>query len=248
MSQQLQTFINDVLGMPHYGNDNAGSGQKFNSHEDALADRLVANGYSEVVQTGYRINRNGKKVKSRKFPALTKKSLRQAIDSANRQAEIAKLVSFLGVPGLLPGQFIRQPCGSQSFPDFLICDTLGTFVIVEAKSGNGVVPAWNDSLVKKDCIYIFSSGRYNRTTVFLGQDVLDPAREKILNDTHEQVRQIMEQAKLALEATPDVFNRGFGYYARPKFEQGGGNDKSDFFKHTDRDKCETNVLAFALAQ
>lgn len=248
MSQQLQTFLQQVLKMPHYSNDNAGSGQKFNSHEDALADLLMANGYSEVIQTGYRINRNGRKVKSLTFPQLKKNALKAALESPNRQQEIAKLVSLVGIPGLLPGQFIRQPSGSQSFPDFLICDMSGTFVIVEAKSGNGVVPAWNDSLVKKDCIYIFSSGRYNATTVFLGQDVLDPVREKILNNTHEQVRQIMEQAKLALAATPDVFNRGFGYYARPKFEQGGGNDKSDFFKHADRDKCETNVLAFALAQ
>ncbi len=243
MSQQLNNFIQEVLKMPHYSNDNAGSGQKFNSHEDALADQLVAHGYTQVQQHGIKINKKGNPAPCLKFPKLKTKLLKAAIESPNRQAEISKLV-----PGLLPGQFIRQPAGSQSFPDFLICDMSGTFVIVEAKSGNGSVPAWNDSLVKKDCIYIFSSGKYNSNTVFLGQDVLDPAIEKILSNAHDRVKQIIDQTKIALVATPDIFNRGFGYYARPKFEQGGGGGKANFFEHADKKKCEANVLAFALAQ
>lgn len=244
MSTQLKSFIVNVLAMPHYGNDSAGSGIKHSSHEDALAAELVKVGYTEVIQIGSRINRNGKKVKSFVYPKLKRNTLKAAIQSQNRQAEIAKLV-----PGMQPGQFIRQPCGTQSFPDFLICDTSGTFVLVEAKSGNGVVPAWNDSLVKHDAIYIFSSGRYNQTTVFLGQDVLDSAREQYLIAQYNQIRDIIAQTQTALLTMPDPFNRGFSLtYARPKFEQGGGNKKVDYFQHTSRQTCENNVLTFALAQ
>ena len=249
MSIQLQTFITNVLAMPHYGNDSRGSGVKHDSHEDALSSELATVGFVEIIQEGTRQTRpskknpNGRSTKSKTFPKLSRNSLKAATESTNKQAEIAKLV-----PGMKPGTFIRQPCGSQSFPDFLVRDFSGTFVLVEAKSGNGRAPAWNDSLVKKDAIYIFSSGFYNQTTVFLGQDVLDSVREKILTDAHENIRRIVEETNKLLNNTPDTFNRGFGYYVRPKFEQGGGWDKTDYFKHADRTKCEQNVLAFALAQ
>ena len=249
MSTQLESFITNVLAMPHYSNDSAGSGVKHNSHEDALASELVKEGFVEIIQESTRQTRpskknpNGRTTKAKTFPKLSRTSLKAANESSNRQIEIAKLV-----PEMNPGEFIRQPCGSQSFPDFLVRDFSGTFVLIEAKSGNGRVPAWNDSLVKKDAIYIFSSGFYNQTTVFLGQDVLDSAREKILANAHENIRRIVEETKTLLATTPDTFNRGFGYYVRPKFEQGGGNHKTDYFKHADRSKCEQNVLAFALAQ
>ncbi len=249
MSTQLKSFITNVLSMPHYSNDNAGSGIKHNSHEDALSSELVKVGFVEIIQEGTRQTRPSKKnptgrsTRAKTFPKLSRTSLKAANESLNRQVEIAKLV-----PGMQLGTFIRQPCGSQSFPDFLVRDFSGTFVLVEAKSGGGRVPAWNDSLVKQDAIYIFSSGFYNQTTVFLGQDVLDSTREKILSDAHENIRRIVEETKKLLSNTPDTFNRGFGYYVRPKFEQGGGNHKADYFKHSDRTKCEQNVLAFALSQ
>jgi hypothetical protein len=249
MSTQLHSFITNVLAMPHYSNQHAGSGVKHNSHEDALTAELTKVGYIEIVQTAVRVNRKGQTVPSKRFPGLKSGSLKKAIASTNRQHEIAKLV-----PGLLPGQFICQPAGSQSFPDFLICDFSGTFVIVEAKSGGteergGRVPAWNDSLVKKDAIYIFSSGFYNETTVFLGQDVLDQTREQFLIAQYEKIRQIIEETKVQLNSMPDPFHRGFGLsHARPKFEQGGGNSKCDYFKHAGRAQCENNVLMFAQAQ
>jgi hypothetical protein len=249
MSTQLHTFFINVLEMPHYANQNAGSGVKHNSHEDALAAELVKVGFVYIPQEGTRLTRptkknpNGRIAKTKTFPKLSRDSLKAAIASTNRQVEISKLV-----PGMKHGQFIQQPAGSQSFPDFLIRDFSGTFVVIEAKSGNGVVPAWNDSLVKHDAIYIFSSGKENQTTISLGQDVLDIRREKILSEAHENIRKIVEETNKLLQQTPDEFNRGFNYNVRPKFEQGGGKDKVNWFKHRDRQKCEDNVLAFALAQ
>lgn len=236
--------------MPHHGNDSRGSGEKHDSHEDALSVELVKAGFVEVVQEGKRLTRPSKKnpvgrlTKTRTFPKLSRNSLKAAIESINRQSEIAKLVN-----GIKPGTFIRQPCGSQSFPDFLVCDFSGNFVIVEAKSGNGVVPAWNDSLVKQDAIYIFSSGSCNQTTVFLGQDVLDCARKEYMENLFSQINTLLDAGQQALKDMPDPFNRGFSLsYIRPKYEQGGGNEKVNYFKHASRQTCENNVLEFASKQ
>lgn len=244
MTIQFQTFITNVLAMQHYANDNAGSGLKHNSHEDALTVELVKVGYTEVIQDSMGVNRNGKPKKIKRFPRLKRNTLKAAIKSVNRQIEIGKLV-----PGMNPGEFIRQPCGSQSFPDFLICDFSGTFVLVEAKSGGGVVPAWNDSLVKEEAVYIFSSGKYNQTTVFLGRDVLDRDRKDYMENLYDQINTLLEQGKKTLDNMPDPFNRGFSLsYLRPKFEQGGGNNKVDYFTHASRKTCEQNVLQFAMEQ
>ena len=63
------------------------------------------------------------------------------------------------------------------------------------------------------------------------------------------LRDFIEETKAIVDSMPDPYNRGFNLsYARPKFEQGGGNHKTNYFTHADRTKCEQNVLAFALAQ
>ena len=249
MSTQLQLFITNVLAMPHYANDAVGSGQKHNSHEDALASELQTVGYTEIFQEGTRQtkpskkNPNGHIVKAKTFPKLGRNAVKKAIKSNNPQQELSKLV-----PGMPSGTFIRQPCNSKAFPDFLVRDFSGTIILIEAKSGKGVAPAWNDSLVKKDAIYIFSSGTYNSSTVFLGQDVLARDREEFLTARYQHIQDYVKETKVMLTSMPDPHNRGFGFNARPKFEQGGGNHKTDYFKHADRQTCENNVLTFALAQ
>ena len=249
MSIQLQTFITNVLAMPHYVNDEVGSGAKHDSHEDALAVELQKIGYTKILQEVTRQtkpskkNPNGHIVKAKTFPKLGREAVKRAIKSDDPQQELSKLV-----PGMPSGTFIRQPCNSKAFPDFLVRDFSGTIILIEAKSGNGVAPAWNDSLVKKDAIYIFSSGTYNSSTVFLGQDVLDQVREEFLIARYQHIQDYVEETQTILASMPDPCNRGFGFNSRPKFEQGGGKHKTDYFKHSDRSKCESNVLAFALAQ
>ena len=248
MSIQLNTFITNVLAMRHYSNDSAGSGVKHDSHEDALAVELQKVGYTEILQQGTRQtkpskkNPNGHIVKTKTFPKLGRDAVKKAIRSDNTQQELAKLV-----PGMSPGTFIRQPCGPKAFPDFLLCDFSGTIVLIEAKSGGGNVPVWNGGLPQKDSIYILSSGIYNSSTVFLGHDVMKWELSKLLQDHHDAL-QIQSKALKHKASQLDTFNRGFYHYTRSKFEQQGGLDKTDYFKHADRTKCEQNVLAFALAQ
>jgi len=245
MSEQLHTALKKILEMPFTVNENAGSGKRKHSHEIAIANNLTNNGFGEVLQDITRINRNGKRVKAKKFKLLGPKSLNKALASKDRQSAIQALVH-----GMKPGEFICQPCGSQSFPDFLVCDFSGSFVPIEAKSGvDGCTPAWNDTLPKRNTIYILASGAHNETTLFLGQDVLEDAREKVISKHWAQVQALVKEAKDKLDKMDDEFSRGFALrYIRPKFEQGGGKKCGvhvDYFTHTDRKWCENNVLDFA---
>ena len=223
MSKQLHKFFTNILAMPHYANEAAGSGQKHNKHEDAIADELVKIGYREVP----------------KFSNSAK--LKPLLDIEDSQEQILEIASTVN-----PGEFISQPCGSQSPPDFLIRDFTGYFVFVEGKSGKGACPAWNDNLPKTNMIYILSSGTHNASTIFFGRDVIDEQRKEILLNAHAETRKIIKKTSKKLESTPDPYNRGFGYYARPKFEQGGGKAKGDYFTHPNRKQCEDNVLNFVI--
>lgn len=227
MTIQLKNFITNVLAMPHYSNDMAGSGTKFNSHEDALASELVKAGYTEVAANN--------------FKKLRRKKLHEAIESTNRQNDLEILV-----PGLANGSFIRQPANSQAFPDFLVKDFSGTLVVIEAKSTSSSHPAWNDSLPKNDAIYIFSSSQYQGNTVFLGQDVLARARYELLMEIEKKIKSNLKDYQELIKNFPDETDRGFTLdYVRSKFNQTGGKAKINYFEHKDRQKCENNVLLFA---
>lgn len=244
MSQQLYNFFTAVQQMPHWANQHSGGRKRVDSHEEALSTELVNAGFSEVIQTTMSTNKNGKPKKISKYPKLKKQSLLKAIDLSGqaRQDAISELV-----PGMSPGTFIRQPAGSQSFPDYLICDFSGKFVVVEAKSGRGPNPVWNDSRPRKDSVYIMSSGKYNKSTFWLGQDWLTAEQDAIFTNLYKIIDKAVKDANKQLKDT-DVLKRGFQYYNRKKHQQGGLVEFTDPFRHPDRNKCEKNVLDFAKAQ
>lgn len=240
MSQQLQNFFLSVQKMPHWANQHSSGKHRVDSHEEALAVELTAQGYVEEKLQSKKTPK-----KQRKYPNLGKKALLAAIDiedPVKRQAAIAKLVQ-----GMAKGSFIRQPAGGQSFPDFLICDFSGTFVVVEAKSGNGAAPTWNDSLPREGCIYIMSSGKHSGSTFWLGEDWISANERAIFKQLYATIDKIVKEANNKLYVI-NQNTRGFQYYNRKKHDQKGSAIYTDPFVHTDRIKCEQNVLAFALAQ
>ena len=244
MSAKLHQWLANVLAMPHWSNQHAASGTRHNSHEDALARELDAIGFQEDIHVSFPSGQTKKKKKVLKYPALKRAALMRAaqLTGSARQKAIASLV-----PGMVPGTYIRQPAGSQSFPDFLICDFSGKFVLVEAKSGSGGNPVWNDSLPKKDSIYIMSSGKYDRTTCWLGQDWISDAELAIFDNLYHIIDAAVVQANQQLK-TLDHFHRGWQFYSRKKHQQGGLVEWTDPYRHADQLQCEANALAFAKAQ
>ena len=112
---------------------------------------------------------------------------------------------------------------------------------VECKSSEGVFPQYNGAHPKQNYIYIFSSGKYNATTIYYGRDVLSLEQEKLYAEMKDELSKFQVKYDSLLRKS-DRFKRGFGYYRRDMYIQEGGYKLTDYFKHPDREKCEQNVL------
>jgi len=224
LSTQLHQAVTAILKMPYYKNDHARSGVKISGHEDAVALKLSDAGFTEVQKSTY--------------PGLSKSILREWAKTGNdvavRQA----------TKGMALGTYINQPAGSQGFPDVLVLDFDNRFIAFECKSSSGGgCPMWNDSLPKPNSIYIMNSGKYNQTTMFLGRDVITQAEQDLMDEQEKAIEKIVNEYKAKL-ASIDAFNRGWQQKSRRQHFQYGGGNKTDYFKHAARAKCEQNVLNF----
>ena len=225
MSKQFHTAMTKVLAMPYFKNGHHTSSGATFSHEDAVADQLATSGFTEHSKTNY--------------SKLTKGVLKEWANSGN-SAVISQILTQL--PN---GAYIIQPAGSQGFPDILVKDFNGRLIAVECKSGkNGTCPMWNDNVPRQQSIYILSSGKQNDTTVFMGKDVIDHNTYNLLAQQEAEIELIVKKYNPLMPAV-DTFQRGWLQKSRKQHFQGGGAGKTNYFTHTDRSQCETNVLDFA---
>jgi hypothetical protein len=262
MSKQLHQAMQDIIVMPYFKNDSSRSGKVSKGHEDAIALRLTDAGFSEV--------NTHHQNKTSNIPKLLKEVMNEWIDTDldpnfllektdheyKRVKDAHKTRRFKNMP---VGSFIAQPCGSNSFPDFLIRDFDGRFVPLEAKSGKKQegkdqkdnattgAPMWNDNLPKHGAIYVYSNEKNNKTTVAMGEDVIDKEVIEIRKEMDRENELLVEKYKVLFRAA-DKKRRGWDPDYRPQNFQSGGMEFTDWFNHEDRTKCEQNVLAFALAQ
>lgn len=147
-------------------------------------------------------------------------------------------VEINNVDELLPGQFVYQPNGSQRAPDFLV-NNKGNLEKIEAKTSKGVFPKYNSGLPKGDTIYVFSSGKYNKTTVFYGDKVVSNKKRKLFDELHDEINKLIHSYESKEEWKDD---RGFSLYHRKDYHQQGGKNYVDYFKHSKRQWCEQNVI------
>lgn len=225
MSKQLHSAMTQILAMPYFKNEQAKSGGAHFGHEEAVAIRIKAAGFTEIQKSTY--------------PKLTKGLLKKWARSGD-DTELRKVTK-----GMAVGSYILQPAGSQGFPDILVLDFNDRFVAVECKSGqNGLCPMWNDSLPNPDTIYVLSSGKVNQTTLFLGKDVITDA-EIQTQIAFWKEQKLLEAKYRAIIKPLDTFNRGWDIKGRPQNFQGGGADKTNYFTHKSRKQCEANALGFA---
>lgn len=225
MSQQLFEATQNILKMPYFKNDHATSGNDENGHELAILEVLKRSGFKEVPVTDY--------------PNLTQKILKEWVETSDATTLEQVLAS------MPEGSCILQPGGTQCPPDTLVKDFGGRIVAYEAKSSSkGYTPMWNDSVPSPNVIYVFSSGKLNETTIFLGKDVIDEKMYKVLMESKRRHDAITEELKPAMMEA-DTFNRGWIQKVRPQHFQMGTKDKTNFFTHTSRANCEKNALDFA---
>lgn len=226
MGQQLHQAITEILAMPYFKNEQARSGGANYGHEDAVAERFRQAKFTEVNKSSY--------------PKITKSMLKRWAKTGD-DTDLRSATQ-----GLPPGSFILQPAGTQGFPDVLVLDFNNVFRSIECKSGkNGLCPMWNDNLPMPNTIYVLSSGIRNETTVFLGQDVITPEEQALMDEEEAAVAKVVKEYNQRMIAI-DKFNRGWLQKSRKQHFQGGGGAKTNYFTHADRWRCELNVLESVL--
>ena len=225
MSTQFHQALELILAMPYYKNDNARSGTIIAGHEQAVALKFKEAGFNEYPKSQY--------------PKLTKTILKKWAKTGD-SSPIDKILFSLP-----SGSYILQPAGSQGFPDILVKDFSGKYQAIECKSGKDTCPMWNDNIPQQQSIYVLSSGNLNETTVFLGSDVISIEMYSIMEQLELEVRAVYEKYKSLFEQA-DIFKRGFIQKSRKQHFQSGGGAKTNYFTHSDRKKCEQNVLDYVL--
>jgi len=135
--------------------------------------------------------------------------------------------------------YVYQPNGSQNSPDFRVSIPNGRVVDIECKSSSQPHPTYNGGLPKKGVCYIFSSKKYNSTTIFFADDIITERKRELYSQLVEDLNSVLKTYQIDEEWQND--ERGFDFYVRNMYTQ-TGKGKKDYFKHKDRSRCELNVL------
>ena len=209
----MKNIIKDFLKMPYYRNYAACSGKVHN----------VANHENAVEDI---LINHGLSAVERK------------VAKAERDAWLAG-----GADDMEDNTYISQPCGTHDSPDFIIKES-GKMYFVECKSvKKGGTPVYNSGLPKEKYIYVFSSKKYDETTVYLGRDVVEPGVFKVLKEMEQKIKDLCHSATQQLREVKEN-THGLVIYARSMFGHYGIKDKTDYFHNSRRRELEQNVLDF----
>ena len=138
-------------------------------------------------------------------------------------------------------EYEYQPNGTQASPDFRVKLPNGKTVDIECKSSKQTFPTYNGGLPKEGVVYIFSSKKYNETTIFFADDVVSKKKRKQFEQLVEELNSVLKLHQMDEEWQND--SRGFDFYIRNMYVQ-TGSGKKDYFKHSERQSCEQNVLNY----
>lgn len=176
------------------------------------------------------IKNENKTKKSKKTIQYTEKEIMNMIKNPN--------LSFIE-----PGEFIHQPLGTQKSPDFIIQVSKKCLIPFEAKSSHTYIPTYNSGGIKLNYIYMFTSKKINKTTIYLGSNIINEIQTKLIKDYIEKCR-VLDKELNELLTNNDTNNRGVSYYTRPMIGQKGQNDKTNYFTHNDKKICEDKVFDY----
>jgi hypothetical protein len=152
-------------------------------------------------------------------------------ESLNLDAEQIKTCTI--TKKIVPHTYVWQPCGSQSFPDFIVSDANGNVHYIECKSSKADKITWNSGYPKNKAIYIHSSGKYNKQSIVVGEDLWDSDDAKLLFECFEKMKKIEKQYKTKLK------NSNLSPYCREMY-----NDNGKIAGHPDRGQRIKRVFDF----
>lgn len=154
-------------------------------------------------------------------------------DNPHHENQVRELIEKYGY------EYEYQPNGSHQSPDFRV--TLPRVVDIECKSSNKTYPTYNGGLPKKGVVYIFSSSKYNETTIYFAEDVVSDRKRELYAQLVKDLKDVVKTYQLDEEWKDD--DRGFDFYMRAMYTQ-SGKGKKDYFTHAKRAYCENRVLDF----
>ena len=154
-------------------------------------------------------------------------------DNPKHENQVEDLLKKYGL------KYKPQPNGKQNSPDFHVY-WKGIVISLECKSAAGAKPTYNSGLPKIGVIYIFSSKKYNATTIYYADDLVSEkmrgAYRELLKDLDKAVKKFQDNP--IVKEDP----RGFNFYMRAMYTQAGTWVSTNYFKHEGREVCEQNVL------
>lgn len=143
-------------------------------------------------------------------------------------------------------KYIRQPFGSQEYPDFLIF-TERKIIPIEIKYSKTTSPMWNSNLPKANGFYIFGSHESKDITFFCGKNVLSELKRTKMIDFFEEMKQYERKFNKDLKEIRDPHNRGFNVYIRRAYEQksetkDNNSNAKNYFMHKERKETEKQAI------
>ena len=211
---KMRKVLEDILKMGYYKNYAAASGLVHNitKHEDAVEDIFSQHG-------------------------LTKSEISKI--SKKLRDELLKTGEY---PEMEDNSYISQPCGTHDSPDFLV-KLEGRLYFIECKSvSKGTTsPMFNSGMPKTGYIYVFSCEKYDETTLFCGEDILEKRMQQLIHEYDKKAKQL---AKDYNELIRPNNSHGIEVYPRLMLQHKGGRKITDYFKHSQRDELEQNALNY----
>ena len=214
----VSKMCSDLKQMPYYKNYAAASGKVHNisNHEDAVKDVIIQNGFSEFAL----------------------ESTKDKKKRTNLWIEHPEFSDEMPI-----NTFISQPCGTHESPDFIIKISASLILAMECKSSTKEAPLYNSGGLTSNYLYVFSSQKYNQSTIYMGSDIITP-EQQLLIDAHikeSRERDLILNKKLM---ACDTRHRGISFYTRPMINQTGGKTYCDYFTHEYRQSAEENVMNY----
>lgn len=139
--------------------------------------------------------------------------------------------------------FIEQPLSDYAYPDFLLL-VCGTPIVLECKSSADHEYKFGHTYPDIDTLHVLSCSSSNRTTMCLGQDMLDPTLGEDLHDyITDKIKSLNKEIRDRFKNDPRNINN-WTVVARKQYIQHGGRVITDFVDRAISEGWDRNARKF----
>jgi hypothetical protein len=215
----ITTFFENVLQMPYCINAASNMEISAKEHEISIEHKLMLHGFNP-----YTITPKDKKIIQPMVNAICEGDITSKLDQ------------------MPDNSFMTQPRGTQNSPDLLV-KIDGKYLNIECKSCINTHPQYNSGGIKQHYIYIFCSKNEDKTTIYLGKDILSMEQQRLITEHITRAREADIELNRMLKEL-DANRRGVAYYTRPMIIQSGCSLYTNYFTHEKREETEANVFVY----